>query len=436
MNRSQLNILNVGILLLIVGLALMIYFSYSYNTKKQQEYILFQNYLNNLQDLVYAMYSFPYNYIILLNIPEGVLVYKENNSLIFEYYGKNFSIILPENVSLINKEGKEINFYINPPYIIINVSTPQPLVDIFNIIGNESTEEKESNNENNNENNNNNQMNKEGCLFEYNGQKRFFWGNVNGKNYLPPVQNQGICGNCWANAAANLVASVYMIRNDKPNMNLRISRQEITVCCNYGSPYGSCRSFGCDGGYPVDSFISYMNRYGVSSEDENPYRLGNCPSSSGAPRAYNANVCGAVCEDPSKFNLKYKIKSADIIAFSTDEKDTETIKKYLLCYGPIAISGCLISYFGYDCGGHAVLLVGFDDNSEICRQAYGVSECWIIQNSWGSINGRAYGYIHRDGFMYVPYCDIKKTPFGCTFPVSAKVFGFGWAMVGLKNVTI
>lgn len=50
-----------------------------------------------------------------------------------------------------------------------------------------------------------------------------------------------------------------------------------------------------------------------------------------------------------------------------------------------------------------MVLVGYDDDSSVCRNEYGEDGCWIIRNSWGVINGWSSDVWHDNGYGYIPY---------------------------------
>ena len=78
----------------------------------------------------------------------------------------------------------------------------------------------------------------------------------------------------------------------------------------------------------------------------------------------------------------------------------EKVKDALLCHGPLVARSS-----DWD---HVVAVIGWDNDSDICRDAYGRSGCWIIKNSHGTINDFEEGpdgsdVWHVDGFAYIPF---------------------------------
>ena len=69
--------------------------------------------------------------------------------------------------------------------------------------------------------------------------EEFDWRNVDGKNYVSPVRNQGSCGSCYAFATmAMFEARVRVLSN--ATKTLVFSPQDIVSCCEYAQ--------GCEGG--------------------------------------------------------------------------------------------------------------------------------------------------------------------------------------------
>lgn len=284
------------------------------------------------------------------------------------------------------------------------------------------------------------------CLYQYNGQSYFFWGDINGNSYIPPIQNQGDCGDCWAFATGNGIISAYMIYNNQPNQDLYPSAYQLATCCNSQNGICSGNQFGCNGGtiyYP----LLYAQQYGLSLDNEdNKYdgTLASCTPPSSA-LSYSSDVCGYTCQDTSN-TLYYP---QQIVPISANPNNTTQIKYDLMCYGPLVIGG----YLGEgQQAGHATLLVGFNDNSQTCQEVYGVPGCWIIENQWGDLtaciliagDAAAPDYVTpqecaqffqnpqqctqvigqpcigvywmKNGYLYVPYASEISTPYGSTFP--------------------
>lgn len=96
---------------------------------------------------------------------------------------------------------------------------------------------------------------------------------VDHKEYMTPVKNQGSCGSCWSFAATESLESGYAMANKKAPIEL--SPQQF-VDCTREPQYGS---EGCNGGW-MDDVFDYVKNISVSvcTEKEYPYtaRDGHC----------------------------------------------------------------------------------------------------------------------------------------------------------------
>ena len=71
----------------------------------------------------------------------------------------------------------------------------------------------------------------------------FDWRNVDGKNYVSPVRNQGNCGSCYAfGTLAMFEARVRILSNNTKTPVL--STQDVVSCSEYAQ--------GCEGGTLID----------------------------------------------------------------------------------------------------------------------------------------------------------------------------------------
>ncbi len=202
------------------------------------------------------------------------------------------------------------------------------------------------------------------------GRKAFDWRSY-GK--VTPAKNQ-TCGNCWAFAAVGAYESSNLIRN---NESSDASEQYINDCAIMpgGGDVGSC-----DGGLAVNA-QQYMAREGNALESRVPY-AGVNRACTNPQTPLNAIAWGYV--NPNiDFPTRAQIKSA-------------------LCrHGPLTtrlrvVSDNLFAYTGgvyneevasdRDGGGHAVVIVGWDDDKG----------AWLIKNSWGTDWG-------MDGFGWLGY---------------------------------
>lgn len=209
----------------------------------------------------------------------------------------------------------------------------------------------------------------------------FDWRDNNG-NWVTPVRNQGNCGSCWDFSACAQIESWWKIRNNLPTYNLDLSEQFVLSCRENG---------GCDGDW-VETVLDYASVDGIPLESCFPY--------------YQSDTipCEWGCSDWQTDAIKipgwgYITLEEDII---------ENIKAALLIH-PVSASYVVYSDFYYytsgiyehtsgtEEGGHAILIVGWDDNDR----------CWICKNSWGP-NWGENGYFrirwsNCDMGTYIPF---------------------------------
>jgi len=182
------------------------------------------------------------------------------------------------------------------------------------------------------------------------------------------VGNQLGCGSCWTFSSTGLTEAVLQVQNGTGSYNL--SEQYLLSCNQQG--------YDCDGGWPWDTLEYHIDKGGLSNnqpgavlETDMPY---NPWGNNGCPTIQNHNVKLAsrhwVVDDPN---------NGDDLAY------VEDIKLAMREYGPIEVLVCASGAFQWYFGGvftadncddlnHAVLLVGWDNNTE----------SWILKNSWGT----------------------------------------------------
>ncbi|MGQ9810626.1 MAG: C1 family peptidase, partial [bacterium] len=189
---------------------------------------------------------------------------------------------------------------------------------------------------------------------------RFDWREQGG---VTPVKNQGMCGSCWAFAAAAAFESQILIRT---GVEEDISEQAVIEC----NPY----NHGCSGGWMSTAYDLWMSS-GAVRESCMPYHERD-----------NEQCIAPGCESVGKINDYYYVGDS-----------VEDLKQALLG-GPITVAMAVCGDFASYIGGcyednctevnHAVTLVGWDDT--LCG---GV---WIVKNSWGPDWGMG-------GYAYIRY---------------------------------
>ena len=213
-------------------------------------------------------------------------------------------------------------------------------------------------------------------LFDYRSvMSKVDYRNINNKNYMSSVKNQGQCGSCVSFSVIALVESMYLLQNSYVDL----SERDLFFC--KGSR--DCR----DGWYIYDASRKLKNN-GVLFEHCCSYNSFSC--------------CGNVKCDEELI----KIKSYKYIS------NVNEIKLWLVNYGPLVTRmNVYQDFYEYTYGiymqkslnlrgGHAILLMGFDDNHEY----------WICKNSWGTGWG-------ENGYFRIKYGESGILPYAYGYDV-------------------
>lgn len=191
---------------------------------------------------------------------------------------------------------------------------------------------------------------------------------INGQNYVTPVRNQGSCGSCWAfSTTAALEAGILRAYN-RPGEDVDLAEQVLVSCGSAG---------GCGGGNPYLAG-TFLKNTGIPAESCYPYTKTN-----------------GICDDACNERLS---RAFTITGYVHIGPRVRELKAALNTYGPITTayevygdfykysSGVYQQVSGEREGGHAVLLVGYDDSAQ----------AFICKNSWG----RHWG---EDGYFRIHY---------------------------------
>ncbi|MDD5627564.1 MAG: C1 family peptidase [Elusimicrobia bacterium] len=198
---------------------------------------------------------------------------------------------------------------------------------------------------------------------------RIDWRDHGGK-FVTGIRDQKKCGSCWAFAMTGALESNVLISRHWSGKDMDLSEQVLVSCSWVGS---------CKGGRLFPTFIKSK---GLPPEADYPYIAAN-------------GDCDAAA--PGWKSRAYKIGSWGLVSGKL-----ETIKAALAQYGPLPTaylvyedfmhykSGVYTHVSGKQLGGHAVLLVGYDDKEQ----------CFIVKNSWGPDWGEG-------GFFRIAYSEMS-----------------------------
>lgn len=213
---------------------------------------------------------------------------------------------------------------------------------------------------------------------------RLDWSDVDGDNYVSVAKHQGLCGACWAFAAVGALESYVMLRTHNPGLDIDLAEQFILSCetnggCGGGSGWAAARILR-DTGVPEEACLPY------TADDTTP--------------------CSDRCAGWEQ-QLRTISGFQQVLGYTgnlTQEEIVDTLKTTLVAYGPLWTSMQVYDDFysyqsgiytytaGHARGGHAVVLIGFDEDAE----------CFIVKNSWGTDWGEsgtfriAYGEVAGD----------------------------------------
>jgi len=204
------------------------------------------------------------------------------------------------------------------------------------------------------------------------------WRDRDGVNWVSPVLDQANCGSCVAFASVGTLETQYKIASGFSNFNVKFSPQYLF----------SCGGGMCDWGWQPEEAASFLQTNGVPDEACMPYSSG-------------ATGQDVACQKACSSSASRSVKIAGYATPSRAVADVGSVKQALQ-HGPLVTTlevyadfmayggGVYKHVSGEVLGGHAVSIVGYDDE----KQAY------IIRNSWGEGWG-------EKGFGYVSYDDVS-----------------------------
>jgi C1A family cysteine protease len=220
----------------------------------------------------------------------------------------------------------------------------------------------------------------------------FDWRNYH-YTVVTPVKDQMQCGSCWAFAAVGAMESALLINDTTLFPDIDLSEQFLVSCDD--------ENYACCGGY-LDKAYDFLTSKGTVTESCSPYKSGGCTCY--GPFCYSDSPsCPDQCDDGIEPG-HIRITGWEWVNKGKNSKRDNIVDaiKVALLDGPVPCgmevytdffyySGGVYEHTWGTCeGGHAVIIIGWDD----------ADEYWIVKNSWGTDWG-------EDGYFRIKWGNCK-----------------------------
>ncbi|MGV8124807.1 MAG: C1 family peptidase [Candidatus Xenobiia bacterium LiM19] len=223
--------------------------------------------------------------------------------------------------------------------------------------------------------------------------ERFEWNNIDDKNWMTPVRNQGAYSTCVSFATLGVMEAMFNIQNNTPSQDTNFSEWYLWANGKGVPPELE--------GWKSSSALSFLYNSGTVAESACYYS--DIPNYTAPPDGATIyKITGYTLVDPTITAIKTALMKGPLVTRMTVFKDFYAYKKQA------AVNSTYRHVWGDEDGGHAIILVGWAKNS--LGQL-----CWLFKNSWDTNWG-------NDGYFYVTMQDCNAfdcmVNLGCCYSIS------------------